>query len=413
MTTTDLLPFALALVLGLLVGLQRERTGSAIGGLRTFPLVTLFGTLSGLLAQELGSGILAAGLIALAALIVVATWVSVRAGHLDPGLTTEVALLLMYAVGALLAFEHLAYAAILSGIIVLLLHLKGQLHAFAGRLSDDDVRAIMQFALLSLVILPIVPDRFYGPYSVLNPRQLWWMVVLIVGISLAAYVLLKLLGARLGSLVGGLLGGLISSTAATVTFARRARDSRRDADFAALAIVLAATVVFVRVLVEVAIVVPQELVTMAPPVLVLLVLLAALAALAYRRLKPGEQEPPTPDNPSELRTALVFGALYAAVLLAVAAARQSWGHEGMILVAILSGLTDMDAITLSVSQLTKSSRLEADLAWRLIIVASLSNLVFKSAMVAFLGNRRLLKEVALPFAATLAVGLALVWLWPA
>ncbi len=170
-----------ALGLGLLVGLQRERVASRLAGFRTFPMVTVLGTLLALLAQSFGGWIVAAGLIALASMIILGNILELRVGAPDPGLTTEVALLLMYGVGAFLVVGPQEVAIAIGGGIAVLLQFKKPMHRIAEKLGDKDITAIMRFALLSLVILPVLPNRTFGPYAVLNPYEIWLMVVLIVG----------------------------------------------------------------------------------------------------------------------------------------------------------------------------------------------------------------------------------------
>jgi uncharacterized membrane protein (DUF4010 family) len=208
----------IALGLGLIVGLQRERSGSPLGGFRTFPLVTLLGGLSGLLGGTSGGWVVAAAWLSLAVVIAV--------GHVENpqekgGITTEIAMLLMFAVGAYCLSGHVAVATAVGGTVAVLLHLKPQMHSLAKRLADPDFQAIMQFVLITFVFLPILPDKGYGPFDVLNPFKIGLMVVLIVGISLGGYIIYKLLGANAGTLAGGVLGGLISSTATTVSYSRR------------------------------------------------------------------------------------------------------------------------------------------------------------------------------------------------
>lgn len=266
---STLLRLGLALALGLLVGLQRERAASRVAGVRTFALITVFGAVVGSTVAALGPWLVPAGALALAAMLVMTNLAALRE-HPDPGMTTEVAVLLMYAVGVCLVVGHVEAAVAVSGAVVLLLHLKQPMHQAVRAMGEADMTAIMQFALVTLVILPILPDRTYGPYGVLNPREIWWMVVLIVSINLAGYVAAKLLGARSGALVGGVLGGLISRTATTVSYARRSRatgaaatkapegseapEAPARAGLAALVIVVASTVAFARVIVEVALV---------------------------------------------------------------------------------------------------------------------------------------------------------------
>jgi uncharacterized membrane protein (DUF4010 family) len=402
----------IALGLGLLVGLQRERVASPMAGVRTFPLVTILGTLCGLLAQAFGGWVLATGIIALAGLIFVGKIIELKNRELDPGLTTEVAMLLMFAVGAYLVIGHRAVAIAIGGGTAVLLQFKGQLHGMVARLGEEDLKAIMQFALISLVILPVLPDRPYGPYAVLNPRNIWWMVVLIVGISLGGYIVYKFLGEQAGIVLGGILGGLISSTATTVSYAKRTAGAPQSAQLAAIVIMIASTIVFARLLLEIALVAPSFLRAASPPLAAMLVLLAALSAGLWFWGRHEKNDMPAQENPSELRSALLFAAIYAAVLLAVAAVKERFGSQGLYVVAGLSGLTDVDAITLSTSQLVNAGRLGADDGWKLILIASLSNLIFKAAAVALLGHRQLLAKIAALYGLGLAAGALLLIFWP-
>lgn len=400
-----------ALGLGLLVGMQRERTEHSVAGVRTFPLITMFGTVCARLSAEYGGWIAAAGLVSLASLIVAANIAKLRAGEIDPGATTEVATVLLYAVGALTVLD-LSAAVIVGGVVALLLHHKTGMHRMVSAIGDRDIRAIMQFVLISLVILPVLPNRTLGPYDVLNPFKIWLMVVLIVGISLCGYVAFKLVGGRAGALIGGVLGGLISSTATTASFARLSRSGREEAPLFAAVIVVASTVVFARVLILIAAAASPAFGSLATPLAVMLAAMIALSAAVYFLTRSRSMKPPEPENPAELKTALIFGALYAAVLILVKIAREHFGSAGLYAVAAVSGLTDMDAITLSTSQLVAGGQLDASTGWRAILLASMSNIVFKTAMVAMLGSRLLLGWVGALFAIALAAGGSILWLWP-
>ncbi|HEX7184607.1 MAG TPA: DUF4010 domain-containing protein, partial [Thermoanaerobaculia bacterium] len=316
---------------------------------------------------------------------------------------------------ALTVIAPLAVAVVLGGAVAVLLHLKEPLHRFAGRIGERDIWAIMQLVLIALVILPVLPDRAFGPYGVLNPYQIWWMVVLIVGLSLAGYVAYKLFGAGAGTALSGVLGGLISSTATTVSYARQSRETPKDperARLAALVVMIASTVVFGRVLVEIAAVAPRQLVAMGPPIGAMLGVAVLISIGAWFLGRDSEAEPPKPENPAELKSALVFGVLYAAVLLAVAFARDRFGTAGLYAVAGISGLTDVDAITLSTSRLVDGGGVDPRTGWRAILLAALSNLVFKAGIVAALGSRGLFGRIALLFGLAILGGAAIWWLWP-
>lgn len=410
--TTVFQQLGISLGLGLLVGLQRERTEATVAGIRTFPLVTLLGTITALMATVYGGWLVAAGFVALAALLVVGHVARLKAGEVTPGLTTEMAILLMYGVGAYLVAGHRAVAVAVSGGVAVLLHLKPEMHALVKKIGDADFKAIMQFVLISLVILPVLPDQAYGPYHVLNPHRLWLMVVLIVAISLGGYIVYKFFGEKAGTMAGGILGGLISSTATTVSYARRSREMPDSFGMAALVILIASAIVFARVLVILAAVSPGALAVVAPPLAAMLAAMIVLSIVMWfvERHEPAPM--PAQANPTELKSALFFGVVFAIVLLATAAGKQLFGQEGLYVVAVLSGLTDMDAITLSTGQMIADNRLDAHVGWRLVLVAALSNLVFKAGVVAVLGDRRLLARIVMLFVIAFAAGAVILQFWP-
>ncbi len=402
----------LALGLGLLVGLQRERASSPLAGFRTFPLVTMLGTLAAVLSGSFGGWVVGLGFVAVTGVVVIGNIVEMRVEKPDPGLTTEMAMLMMYALGAFITVGPMPLCIALGAGVAVLLHLKAQLHSAAGRIGEKDFKAIMQFVLITLVILPVLPNQRMGPFNVLNPFNLWLMVVLIVGISLAGYVAFKCFGDRAGTLAGGILGGLISSTATTVSYARRSKEVPSMSRLSAGVILIASSVVFARVLVEIGAVAPAFLMSAAPPIATFMLFMGALALFALRRQSAEGTPLVEPDNPSELKPAIVFGGLYALVVLAVAAAREYLGDSGMYAVAVLSGLTDMDAITLSVAKFVKDGTVAEQTGWRLIIVASMANLFFKGGMVAVMGSQELRRWMTTMFAASIAAGGLILALWP-
>lgn len=342
---------SLALGLGLLVGLQRERVQSPLAGIRTFALITVLGTVCALVESHYGGWFVGLGLIAVAALLVAGNLAQPGAKEADPGLTTEIAALLMYGIGAYLIVGHTEVAIVLGGVTSLLLHWKAPLHAFVARIGEPDLKAIMRFVLITLVILPVLPDQSFGPYQVLNPRQVWLMVVLIVGISLVGYVGYKLFGQHAGAVLTGVLGGLISSTATTFSTARQAASSGEGARLSALIILLASTVALGRVIGEIAVVASGDFWSMAIPLGILLAGMTLICGGVYLLTGGKEVEPPPPGNPADLVPALIFGGFYAVVLLASAAVNDTLGAGGLYAVAIFSGVHDLDAITLSSARL--------------------------------------------------------------
>lgn len=402
----------IALALGLLVGLQRERVHTRTAGIRTFALIAVLGAVSALLAQEFGGWVLAAGFVALAALLVLVNVANWKKQETDVGITTEVAVLLMYGIGAYVVIGHNAVAVILGGGVALLLHFKAPMHTFVARIGEQDITAIMRFVLIALVILPALPDEEFGPYQVLNPYKIWLMVVLIVGINLAGYVCSKLFGQQTGALLAGIFGGLVSSTATTFSFARQTREAPEIAPVAALVVLLASTVMYVRMMVEISVVARGAFLELATPLGVMLLWMSVICAGMYWRVRREKVEGTAPTNPAELVPALVFAGLYAVVLLAIAAAQDYFGDAGLYVVGFFSGLHDVDAITLSTAGYVEQGSIEASLGWRVALWASLVNLVMKGVYAFALGGSAFLRALLLPFGAALAGGVVLMLLWP-
>ncbi|MGO8692003.1 MAG: MgtC/SapB family protein [Thermoguttaceae bacterium] len=407
----------ISLLLGLLVGLQREHAAAGAAGLRTFPLISVLGTVSALLAAQFGGWIVAAGLLGIVAVLVTGHLNRPAGTEAGRGTTTDVAMLLMFAVGALLVMgpAEMKVAVAVGGGVAVLLQFKPELHGIARRLGDEDLKAIMQFVLITCIVLPLLPNRRlalplppgYAALDVLNPFEIWLMVVLIVGLGLGGYIFYKFFGRDAGTLLGGVLGGAISSTATTISYARGARDGAGAARAAAVVIMIASTVSCLRVLAAVAVVAPKFLLTVAAPVGVLMVLTLApaLGMWLWHRRQPASA--PEHQNPTQLRSAIVFGVMYAVVLLALAGAQKFAGGHGLYAVAGLSGLTEMDAITLSTARMSLGDLLVAGIGWRLIVIAVMANMVSKTVLAGLLGGFRLLGEMALLFAAAMAGGAAM------
>ena len=396
----------ISLGLGLLVGLQRQRAGSSVAGVRSFALATLLGTIAALLADPFGVWPLVLALFGVAGLVV-ARSLPIRPPDAEDaaGLATELALLLMVCVGAMVVHGPREIAVALGGCVMILLQAKIRLHELARRLSDRDFGAIVRFALITLVVLPVLPDEAYGPYAVLNPRHIWLMVVLVVGINLGAYVLRKLLGPRAGLLLSGVLGGLVSSTATTASAARQARSASRPGA-AALVVGVASAIVMPRVASILAVTAPQVLSSAWQPLALLLAVLVVTLALAWLWLRREPVDVAESLNPAELRGAFAFAVMFAAVLLAAAWAQHSLGERGMLAVAAVSGLTDVDAITLSTARMLQEGRVDASTATTSVVVAILANTSFKLAVTGFVGGYRFFLRALLLLGPMLTAGIA-------
>ncbi|MCS7100642.1 MAG: DUF4010 domain-containing protein [Burkholderiaceae bacterium] len=402
---------AISAGIGLLVGLERERKPTAKAGLRTFALIAVFGTLAALLAQETRSEwLLALGLVAVAAPLIAAYHADPQTRTDDSGTTTTIAALIVYCLGAAIQFGYREPAVAVGVAMTALLHFKAELEGVAQRLTPTDIRSMLQFAAVSAVILPLAPNEAFGPYGVLNPFQIWLMVVLVSGVSLAAYVAWRLSGAvgeRLrggGLLVTGLLGGLVSSTATTLVFARNARAGTHAPPVALAVILLANAAMLARVLLIAALVAPSALPPVAAALAPALALALVTVALNWRTARDGAVAGAGAyRNPTNLAAAIGFALLYALVLLVSAWLSDAVGARGVYALAFVSGLTDVDAITLSSLQLYHGGALAAAGAATAIAIAVAANLLLKAALVFVAGDAAIGWRVARAFALPLAV----------
>jgi uncharacterized membrane protein (DUF4010 family) len=402
----------LSLGLGLLVGMQRESVNSKTAGIRTFPLITLSGTICGLLAKEFDGWIVAAGLLAVTLLVVVGNLHRMKNDTAGSGITTEIAVLVMYGMGAYLVFGEKIIAVVITGVVTVLLHFKATLHGWVKRFGADDLKAIMQFVLISMIILPVLPDVTYDRYASLNPKNIWLMVVLIVGIGLVGYFIYKFIGSKAGVLLGGVLGGLISSTATTISYSRMARNTEAVTRLAAFVILTASAVSLVRVMIEISVVAPSSFRSFIYPLAAELLVMIILVVILFFQNRKEKTEMPAQNNPAELKGALIFALLYGAISFISAAVKENFNDQALYVVSIISGLTDLDAITLSTAKMTEEKGLETDLGWRLILVATLSNLVFKGGMAMVMGTRQLGRVLGILFGILIISGLLIIFFWP-
>jgi uncharacterized membrane protein (DUF4010 family) len=416
------LGLAVSMAVGGLIGLERERWARqthkrTFGGARTYPLIALAGALSALLARALGGWALLAGFSAFAALLAVGYLAERREPdeRSELGLTSEVAALLVFGAATLpfldalgLPFEQrLMLTAGIGTVVLAVLAVRERAHAFAEALSSEDVRATTQFALLAVVVLPLLPDEQLGPFGFFNPFNVGVVVVLIAAISFVGYVAVRVLGARRGIGLAAVAGGLVSSTAVTLTFSGRGRSHPRLATACALAVVLASTIMFPRMLVEVGVMRPQLLGAVAPALGVMVLGGLAGCAILWWRVEAGEHDEaetaPRFSNPFSLPQAIRLGALYVAVRFVAAAAYAWLGQAGLFASAGLAGLSDVDAITISVARM-HASGLDSGAAAMAIALAGASNTLAKAALALGLGGRRVGLPVVLVLLPTAVAG---------
>jgi uncharacterized membrane protein (DUF4010 family) len=338
-----------------------------------------------------------AAFLALAALVGASYVVTASSG--ERGMTTEVTALLVFISGGVAAWGYLELASALAVVVTLFLSLKGSLQTWVSRIEREDIYATLKFAIITVIVLPLLPNEGYGPYSVLNPRDIWLMVIFISGINFAGYVLSKALEARRGILLTGLVGGLASSTAVTLGFSQRSRDEPGLARAFVLGIAAASVLMFGRVWVEASAInqdLAQELlVPLGTPLLV------GLGWCLYLYLTEHPTEPGQMSfaNPFQLEPAIKFGLFFAGVLLLAEWARDVLGSTGVYISSIASGLTDVDAITLSMARLSGAGHIAQDVATRAVVLAAVSNTVVKGSMVCMLAPA--LRRYALPIFGTM------------
>lgn len=406
--------FAVALGLGVLLGLERERTKTAttFAGVRTFGLLALAGGIAAFLDAALDRPWLALALFAaVAALVVVSYAVTAREGEF--GITTELSALLAFLIGFLCLRGDIGIAAGLAVASGGILALKDWLHQLSHRIEAADVEATLKFAIVSVIVLPLVPNQNFGPppLDVINPYKIWLMVVLISGLNFASYLLMKIVGAEHGIGLTGLLGGLVSSTAVTLGFAQRSRQHPEQASPLALGVLVAWTVMFARVVVLVAAVAPA----MAPRIGAVMAAFGLpsllICGLLWRRQDAAHTASMSAgENPFELGQAIRFGLLFGVITFAAKAAQVYLGDAGLYLAGAVAGLTDVDAISLSMAQLANAAPTSSGPAAITIVLAVLSNTLFKAGMVATLGAPALRRLIVAATGAIVVAAAVGVWL---
>lgn len=390
--------FFVALAIGLAIGIERgwkqrlEKSGEREAGVRTFTLFALTGFAAGSAAEPLGAAFVAVIAVGVLALVAVGYISDILRHDADRGMTTEVAAVLTFVLGGLCAVDALLEAAVVGVVAVALLDQKDLLHGFVQRLQKLELTAVVKLLLISVVLLPVLPDQGYGPGGVLNPYELWWAVVLIAALGLVGYAAMKIAGAKRGALLMGLFGGLVSSTGLTVSAARASQDAKRVALPLAAAIATAQAVMFVRT----GILISALNAALLDHALLALILGAATAIagaliVAYRAGKIEQTEPVDPGSPDALNAAIKFIVVVALVLVLAHYAQATAGDWGLLLAGLLSGAVDVDAATVSASRLSSTEVAEASAAAAAaaIAVAIAANSIVKSGIAYSLGTRAL------------------------
>jgi uncharacterized membrane protein (DUF4010 family) len=388
-----------ALAIGFLIGIERgwsgrrEDEGQRVAGIRTFSLIGLLGGVLALLSQEISPWIMIAGFVSVSALVIAAHILDVVRND-DVGTTTAFSMMLTFALAAWAAYGHQVPAMAVTVIAVLLLGHKPGLHRWLTKVTPQDFFAGLKLLVISVVLLPLLPDKGYGPWEALNPYWTWWMVVLISGLSFLGYVVIQIAGERMGMIVTAIAGGLASSTAVTFSLARFARE-KTSLIFSA-GVLVASSIMFFRVMIEVFVVHAALMHRLWLPLVIML--LGLMASLLWIWRKPAkdardQEQKIELKNPLQLGMALQFGVLLAVILLLSEAMKEWFGNQGVYVLSVVSGLMDVDAITLSLSR-SAHSDLAAEVAIMGIVLACAANTIFKGLIFAVIAGFR--KNVHLP-----------------
>lgn len=399
--------------LGALIGLirqwseQRGKPGDMnFVGVRTSTLWSLLGCLAAYLSEHYSAAILPVALILVGGHLTMLHWRDGKDGH--PGSTTFVAALLTCFVGALVNWGHQQMAVLVAALTMVTLGSKQPVHSWTRHFTNEDIFSALQFAAITGVILPLVPNHALGPFDAFNPYSTWLMVVLISGLGFGGYILMRLLGAQAGITVTGLVGGLASSTATTLAFSRRSKDEPELSSSYALAVVLACTVMLARVGVMIAVLNTELALKIALPFAAMALPGIGYALWQWLAQRAAQQvvAPPKIHNPLGLGIAIKFGLLYAVVAFLVKAATSLQFTASLLPLSFFSGLTDMDAIALLMANSLHDGSVVTDMAAKCVIVGAIANSIMKGSFAISLGSPQLRRRITVVLGLTVIAGVA-------
>lgn len=344
------------LLMGLVIGIEREyskhKNEPLFAGVRTFPLIAVAGLLAGLLYTLLGVAGFVIVAFSILGLVLLSYYRSSADGHI--GITSEIAAAISFFVGTLVYFDFLLVAAIITIFTTLLLSLKLQLHTMVDMISSDDIAAALKLSIISIIILPLLPGISFGPQNAVNLRSIWLFIIFIGAISFIGYLLLKFIGLNKGILLTALFGGVVSSTALTYSFSKKSKENEVLSARFGSGMVLASSMVFPKVWIIVSVINPVLAQALIIPLAVLFIIALSIGGYSNKKSNSGETVSVEMNNPFELKSALLFGVIFGVILLSTAYAQLWFGERGAYITAGLAGLTNIDAITITMAQLTKS-----------------------------------------------------------
>jgi uncharacterized membrane protein (DUF4010 family) len=387
--------------IGFLLGLEREFNARQSGdkqfaGVRTFVFISLLGFIGGLLYYVVAAWLLAIVFLAVLLLVLISYFVTSQKGEV--GGTTEIAALLAFLLGLMAFVGYVEESLVITVGVLVILSSKFQLHKAIGSIAPEEMYDFIRFVVLAILVFPFLPDEDYGPFKVINPHDIGLVILLISGIGFTGYMLMKFLGSGRGILITGIIGGLVSSTAVTWVFSRKSKETPALSTHCATAIMSASTVMVLRVIALVFLFNHALFYSLLVPLLV--VFIAAVSITVFYYLRTDKSKHPVTElkkeSPLQLKSALVFGLIYTLILLMVSYSKDRFGDEGILISSAISGITDIDAITISVSRLVGKS-IELHIAQYAILIAAVCNTIVKMGIGIWAGSVELRKKVILGY----------------
>jgi uncharacterized membrane protein (DUF4010 family) len=385
----------IVILIGALIGLEREHSKPAnektFAGVRTFPLISILGFTAALISSITSFWVYFAVFIGYSALITTEYVFSAKLGR--PGGTSEISTLLVFILGSLVFWNFTVLASIIAVIIAAFLTLKIQLHRFVGKISEEDLYATIKLAIITVIVLPLLPNRELGPLNVLNPRMIWLMIIFISGISFIGYIFNKIFGEDKGIPITGLMGGLVSSTAVSFSFSKKSKENKMLDDNLALGIILASAVMFPRIFIIILVLNSSLIGTVWLPLFLLMLVNLAVGYFMYKKNNASKSRGIIDlKNPFKLTSALLFGLIFAIIIFISKAAQIYLGSSGIYAASAIGGLASIDAIVISLTQLA-GYKLSADMVSAAIIIVIISNSIFKAIIALIWGTKELGREV--------------------
>lgn len=390
-----------AIGIGSVIGLERQframkENTEGFAGIRTFIFLVLLGFIAALFYYLFSPWVYVALFIGVSILIAFTYWVSAaKGGH---GATTEFSSLLAFILGSLTFAGFIEISLMITVLIVVVLSSKFRIKTIVGRITAEELYDFIRFVVIALLLFPFLPDQTYGPYNVLNPKEIGWVIILTSGLGFVGYILAKFLGARKGILLGGIIGGLVSSTAVTWIYAKKSKENESLSASCATAILAASSIMFIRVLIWTFIFNITLFNSLVPSIG--LIFLSAIGITLYIFFKGKNKEINGAEmplsKPLDLKGAMVFGLIYVVILLVVSYANENLGEGGTLVSSAIAGFSDIDAITISISKLTGES-LELSIGAIAILIAVISNTLVKMGIGMYAGSSELRKNLLIGY----------------